>query len=72
MAKEILKEKTSGRDYSWRRNILLGYNDQRKIIFAAGNFYGVIPYEGRYDALLPTVFHLKPAIKDSKAAILLI
>ena len=24
---------------------------------AAGNFYGVIPYEGRYDALLPTVFN---------------
>ncbi len=23
---------------------------------AAGNFYGVIPYEGRYDALLPTAF----------------
>jgi hypothetical protein len=23
---------------------------------AAGNFYGVIPYEGRYDALLPTMF----------------
>jgi hypothetical protein len=23
---------------------------------AAGNFYGTIPYEGRYDALLPTVF----------------
>lgn len=23
---------------------------------AAGNFYGVIPYEGRYDALLPTRF----------------
>ncbi|MEI9806528.1 MAG: hypothetical protein WDO16_00890 [Bacteroidota bacterium] len=23
---------------------------------AAGNFYGVIPYEGRYDALLPTCF----------------
>lgn len=23
---------------------------------AAGNFYGVIPYEGRYDALLPTLF----------------
>ena len=22
---------------------------------AAGNFYGVIPYEGRYDALLPSV-----------------
>jgi hypothetical protein len=23
---------------------------------AAGNFYGVLPYEGRYDAMLPTVF----------------
>lgn len=23
---------------------------------AAGNFYGVMPYEGRYDALLPTIF----------------
>jgi hypothetical protein len=23
---------------------------------AVGNFYGVVPYEGRYDALLPTVF----------------
>jgi hypothetical protein len=23
---------------------------------ATGNFYGVIPYEGRYDALLPTSF----------------
>ncbi len=23
---------------------------------AAGNFYGVVPYEGRYDALLPTTF----------------
>jgi enediyne biosynthesis protein E4 len=25
-------------------------------VLAAGNFYGVIPYEGRYDALFPTVF----------------
>jgi hypothetical protein len=23
---------------------------------AAGNFYGVVPYEGRYDALQPTIF----------------
>lgn len=23
---------------------------------AAGNFYGVVPYEGRYDALMPTIF----------------
>lgn len=29
---------------------------------AGGNFYGVIPYEGRYDALFPTLF---TAAKDS-------
>jgi len=29
---------------------------------AGGNFYGVIPYEGRYDALFPTYFNWK---KDS-------
>ena len=28
---------------------------------AAGNFYGVIPYEGRYDALLPTFFYFDKA-----------
>lgn len=28
---------------------------QTNSFFAAGNFYGVVPYEGRYDALLPTV-----------------
>lgn len=27
---------------------------------AAGNFYGVIPYEGRYDAMLPTGFSFNP------------
>jgi hypothetical protein len=27
-----------------------------KRFFAAGNFYGVAPYEGRYDALNPTFF----------------
>ena len=26
------------------------------VFLASGNFYGVIPYEGRYDALLPTLF----------------
>ena len=30
-------------------------NGQNSFI-GAGNFYGVIPYEGRYDALLPTAF----------------
>ncbi|HXB42706.1 MAG TPA: VCBS repeat-containing protein, partial [Puia sp.] len=28
----------------------------RKTFFAAGNFYGVLPYEGRYDAMDPTLF----------------
>ena len=28
---------------------------------AGGNFYGVIPYEGRYDALLPTFFSFNKA-----------
>lgn len=28
---------------------------------AAGNFYGVIPYEGRYDALLPSFFYFDKA-----------
>ena len=32
-------------------------NNKGKINFiAAGNFYDVLPYEGRYDAMLPTVF----------------
>ena len=26
------------------------------LLLTAGNFYGVLPYEGRYDALLPTAF----------------
>ena len=33
----------------------LQYNSTQGYI-AAGNFYGVIPYEGRYDALKPTIF----------------
>jgi enediyne biosynthesis protein E4 len=31
------------------------YNNA-SMYMAAGNFYGVTPYEGRYDALLPTIF----------------
>jgi len=31
------------------------YRDPR-IFFAAGNFYGVLPFEGRYDAMDPTLF----------------
>ncbi len=29
---------------------------QKYNFIAGGNFYGVIPYEGRYDAMLPTMF----------------
>ncbi len=32
------------------------YEDNGNIV-AAGNFFGTIPYEGRYDALQPTVFY---------------
>jgi enediyne biosynthesis protein E4 len=32
------------------------YDKQSKTFLAVGNFYGVTPYEGRYDALLPTLF----------------
>jgi hypothetical protein len=31
-------------------------NEKSGTYLANGNFYGVIPYEGRYDALLPTLF----------------
>ncbi len=33
---------------------------------AAGNFYGVIPYEGRYDALLPTAFSFNKSTDNFK------
>lgn len=33
---------------------------------AAGNFYGVIPFEGRYDALLPTGFFYDKTNRDFK------
>ncbi|MBP6022981.1 VCBS repeat-containing protein [Ferruginibacter sp.] len=33
-------------------------NQQTKGYLAGGNFYGVTPYEGRYDALSPTAFSL--------------
>jgi len=41
------------------------YPGSNKTFIAAGNFYGVTPYEGRYDALLPTVFSFtngRPAV----------
>jgi hypothetical protein len=32
------------------------FAQQQQTFLAAGNFYGVTPYEGRYDAMMPTVF----------------
>jgi len=48
------------------------YNDEAQTFLAVGNFYGVTPYEGRYDALLPTIFSFnkgKPVI-DNKIDLL--
>lgn len=39
-------------------------NNNGRSFIAGGNFYGVIPYEGRYDASLPTVFSY-----DNKTAV---
>ncbi len=38
---------------------------------AAGNFYGVVPYEGRYDALFPTLFSVAKNNSPFKPASLL-
>ena len=35
--------------------------DNKKFYLAAGNFYGVQPYEGRYDAMNPTLFGYDPS-----------
>ncbi|MBL7744083.1 MAG: VCBS repeat-containing protein [Chitinophagaceae bacterium] len=40
--------------------------NQEPTYLAAGNFYGVIPYEGRYDALPPTFFSFNRSKKDFK------
>lgn len=40
------------------------YNEQPRSFFAAGNFFGVIPYEGRYDALQPAVFSVDASGKE--------
>ncbi len=40
-------------------------------LLAAGNFYGTLPYEGRYDALYPTIFSLnKKNIQDDQPELL--
>jgi hypothetical protein len=40
-----------------------GMQDGRKVFVAGGNFYGTIPYEGRYDALQPTAFEFDNTTK---------
>jgi enediyne biosynthesis protein E4 len=37
---------------------------QSKTYIAGGNFYGVIPFEGRYDALQPTIFSYNKTSKS--------
>ena len=37
---------------------------------AAGNFYDVLPYEGRYDAMLPTIFSINKNKVSSKGYIM--
>ncbi len=39
-------------------------NQNNSTYIAAGNFYGVLPYEGRYDAMIPTLFKC-----DTKASL---
>jgi len=38
--------------------------DNKSSFLAAGNFYGTIPYEGRYDALLPAAFSFNKSINS--------
>ncbi len=45
--------------------------NKHKGFFAAGNFYGVTPYEGRYDALLPTFFYFDSTEKIIKVSTIL-
>ena len=54
--------------------ISLPFKTEKRYL-AAGNFYGVLPYEGRYDAMPPTVFsyqqqfHLQSNLPDISAEI---
>ncbi|HQD10618.1 MAG TPA: hypothetical protein PLQ65_13195, partial [Flavihumibacter sp.] len=40
-------------------------------VLAAGNFFGVVPYEGRYDAQLPTLFSTRKPLRVAEASQLL-
>lgn len=42
--------------------------EARPLFMAAGNFWGTIPYEGRYDALPPTLFGYDAASKKFRVA----
>ena len=45
--------------------------DQSANYLAAGNFYGVLPYEGRYDALYPTQFSYNTDKADFNQSLIL-
>jgi enediyne biosynthesis protein E4 len=40
------------------------FSADKSNVIAGGNFYGVIPFEGRYDALLPTVFSFNKTLNN--------
>ena len=51
------RDRSARKNCNWHRFLhLLPFLIVAMIIFAAGNFYGVLPYEGRYDAMTPTLF----------------
>lgn len=60
--KELPEELQSAPVFSFAPVLANGQNS----FLAAGNFYGVIPYEGRYDALLPTTFSFNKANQNFK------
>ena len=45
-------------------------NKSKQNYVAAGNFYDVLPFEGRYDAMLPTLFTIEQKKVNSKGCIM--
>lgn len=45
------------------------FSGDKGSVIAGGNFYGVIPFEGRYDALLPTVFSYNKVSNNFKTGV---
>lgn len=45
---------------------LMAFGKMGNELIAAGNFYGVMPYEGKYDAMFPTIFSFEQESKSFK------